>query len=208
MQGQASHISPRRAAVTRLLFKSLYMTDTPIKYAGFWKRFLAFVIDFVVLMPLIFVGVYLSGKTQWYFALWLIPSAIIGLWFGVYLVNRYGGTPGKLLLKIRIRMLDGSPITKKAAFLRYSVIFVLSTSQSLIFAVAALGIPADAYFNPSFLERSKAILANVGTTYTLLDVALQLWVFGEFVVMLFNERKRAAHDYMAGTIVVDLGGHV
>jgi uncharacterized RDD family membrane protein YckC len=184
------------------------MMDAPTTYAGFWRRFLAFIIDFILLMPLMYLGIYLSAKTQWYYALWLVPGALIGLWYCVYLVYRYGGTPGKLLAKVRIQLLDGSPITRNAAFARYSVIFVLSIIQSLVFAVAALSVPADLYFTDDFLERSKVIIANTGSVYKWLELALQLWVWGEFVVMLCNKKKRAAHDFMAGTVVVDSRNHV
>lgn len=183
------------------------MMDAPTKYAGFWKRLFAFFIDFVLFMPLMYLGIYLSGKTQMFYALWFLPGVAIGLWFGVYLVFRYGGTPGKLLMKVRIQMLDGSPVTMHAALVRYSVILVLSTVQSVIFATAALGVPAELYFNESYLERTKAILSNTGSIYRWLEVALQIWVWGEYVVMLCNQKKRAAHDFMAGTVVVDMRDH-
>jgi uncharacterized RDD family membrane protein YckC len=34
------------------------------------------------------------------------------------------------------------------------------------------------------------------------NTALQIWIWGEFITMLFNKRRRAVHDYMAGTVVV------
>jgi uncharacterized RDD family membrane protein YckC len=31
---------------------------------------------------------------------------------------------------------------------------------------------------------------------------MQIWIWGEFVTMLFNKKRRAVHDYMAGTVVI------
>jgi uncharacterized RDD family membrane protein YckC len=33
-------------------------------------------------------------------------------------------------------------------------------------------------------------------------VLLQIWVWGEFVTMLFNKKRRAVHDFIAGTVVI------
>ena len=30
----------------------------------------------------------------------------------------------------------------------------------------------------------------------------QIWIWSEFVVLLFNRRKRAIHDFIAGTVVI------
>ncbi|MNR36189.1 hypothetical protein D3C85_1540850 [compost metagenome] len=38
--------------------------------------------------------------------------------------------------------------------------------------------------------------------YPAVNVALQVWIWGEFITMLLNKRRRAVHDYMAGTVVV------
>lgn len=179
-----------------------------MSYAGFWRRLFAFAIDAILLLPLIYLANYLSSKTQWYFALWLIPGTAFGLWFSVYLVHRYGGTPGKLLANIRIRMLDGSPVTKKAALVRYSVIFLLSIVQSVILAIAAIDVPDAVYFSGGFIKRMEAVIAAGGPICKWLETVLQLWIWGEFVVMLFNSKRRAAHDFMAGTVVVDLRKHV
>jgi uncharacterized RDD family membrane protein YckC len=30
-----------------------------------------------------------------------------------------------------------------------------------------------------------------------------LWIYSEFIVLLTNEKRRALHDFMAGTIVIE-----
>lgn len=32
------------------------------------------------------------------------------------------------------------------------------------------------------------------------------WLFSELIVLLFNEKKRAIHDFIAGTVVIKTNG--
>jgi len=38
--------------------------------------------------------------------------------------------------------------------------------------------------------------------YSLVSTLSQVWWWSEFIVLLFNKRKRAIHDFMAGTVVI------
>ncbi|MFH3639525.1 RDD family protein, partial [Acinetobacter baumannii] len=38
--------------------------------------------------------------------------------------------------------------------------------------------------------------------YSIVNSASELWTWSEFIVLLFNKRKRAIHDFIAGTIVI------
>jgi len=171
-------------------------------YAGFWRRFGAYWIDFLVLLPLMGIGYYFGEQSRLFQVYWFIPGLLIGLWFHVDLVRRYGGTPGKLLLSTRIAMTDGSPVTANAAALRYSVLFVLSTAASLAILLAALRMGDDEYFSLAYLARVQRMVELAPTWYQPVNILLQIWVWSEFVTMLFNKKRRAIHDFMAGTVVI------
>ena len=47
----------------------------------------------------------------------------------VYFVQRFGGSPGKLLTKLRIATIDGTPLTSKHAFLRAAPGLALHSSE-------------------------------------------------------------------------------
>jgi len=36
----------------------------------------------------------------------------------------------------------------------------------------------------------------------VVNILMQVWIWGEFLTMLFNKKRRAVHDFMAGTVVV------
>lgn len=177
----------------------------PLVYAGFWRRFGAFWLDVIVMSPLFalaYFGAEQSRYFQWYV---LLPSLAFGLWFHVYLVSRFGGTPGKLILKTRIAMRDGSPVTRRAAALRYLVEFLLDALSSVALAMAAVSMSDADYFALGYLERSKHVVEFAPHWYSTVNIAMQVWGWGEFVTMLFNKKRRAVHDFMAGTVVIRHG---
>ena len=71
-----------------------------MEYAGFWRRFGAHWFDVVILIPLISIVMWGGEQSRLFQLYYLVPGLLFGLFFHVYLVKRYGGTPGKLLLKI------------------------------------------------------------------------------------------------------------
>ena len=136
-------------------------------YAGFWRRFGAFWIDFAVLLPLMGIAYYFGEKTRLFQLYWFIPGLLFGLWYHVYLVARYGGTPGKLLLDMRIAMTDGSAVTTNAAALRYSVLFVLSVPV-LAGDIGSVGAPAPP--PPPGPSSSISVVSEVGRVLLALIV--------------------------------------
>jgi uncharacterized RDD family membrane protein YckC len=173
-----------------------------LQYAGFWRRFGAFWLDALCLLPVTGIVLFLSTKSRYFHAAWLVPGLLFGLWFNVYLLKRYGGTPGKLMLKIRVAMADGAAVTGKAAMLRYSVMFVLSALASVALAMAALAMGDELYLSLGFMGMNTALVEQAPLWYPSVNTALQIWIWGEFITMLFNKRRRAVHDYMAGTVVL------
>lgn len=102
-------------------------------YASIWKRFAALIVDSilvgVVSVPIMFGGMAIlfaqpnqqpSEETVGLFTLAMI--GVIGLWVLFYMtwfVGRFGATPGKMLLGIKIVRSDGSPVSYLRAFARF-----------------------------------------------------------------------------------------
>jgi uncharacterized RDD family membrane protein YckC len=173
-----------------------------MKYAGFWRRLGAMLLDLLVLSPLIALTLWGSEQSRLFYLYYLVPGLLFGLWFSIYLVKRYGGTPGKLLLGIRITRLDGSELGYKEAVFRHSVTFLLSIPASLLLAIGVLDMSDAEYFAMGYLERTTHIISLNAELYTLSNIVLNVWVYSEFIVMLTNKRRRAIHDFMAGTVVI------
>ncbi|MDB5800803.1 MAG: hypothetical protein JWL63_1742 [Rhodocyclales bacterium] len=172
-----------------------------LAYAGFWRRFGAYWVDVLVFLPVAGLAFYFGEKTRLFYLYWFLPGLAIGAWFHVYLVVKHGGTPGKILLKTRIAMLDGSKVTERAAASRYSVLFILSALSTVAMIVGTLKMTDELYFSLGRVARG-AMLMELAPSYKLISILIQLWVFSEFITMLFNKKRRAVHDFIAGTVVV------
>ena len=173
-----------------------------MEYAGFWKRFGAYWLDLLIMAPIIAISFWGNEQFRLFQLYYLIPGLLFGLWFHVYLVKRYGGTPGKLILKIKIAKLDGSDVSYREAVLRYSVLFVLSIISAIPMILAAQGMTDAEYFSMGWQERSIALMERAPSWYNLVSIAMNVWIWSEFIVMLTNKKRRAIHDFIAGTVVI------
>ena len=90
--------------------QSPYQAQPQLRYVGFWWRVLAFSIDTILLS----IVSYLTLVTH-------IPQAVFSVISILYLIGleaTLGGTVGKLVLGLRVRKVDGSPIGWKEAIIR------------------------------------------------------------------------------------------
>jgi uncharacterized RDD family membrane protein YckC len=52
------------------------------------------------------------------------------------------------------------------------------------------------------MERGDMVMEHVPAWYATISILQQVWIYSEVVVVLFNKRKRALHDFIAGTVVI------
>lgn len=173
-----------------------------MQYAGFWRRFGAYWLDFVIFIPIIAISMWGNEQSRLFQLYWLIPGLLIGLWFHVYLVKRYGGTPGKIILKIKITKTTGEDVGYKESILRYSVLFIISLVMSFVLLSATLGMTDAQYFSMGWQERTAYMMEQASPWYSYANIAMNAWIWSEFVVMLTNKKRRALHDFIAGTVVI------
>ena len=110
--------------------------------------------------------------------------------YSVGMHTRYGQTVGKMVCKVKI--VDAKtelPITFRQAFLRDAVPIVLN--------IALLPWDIQTEINQG-LAPSQQHWSAIG----FIGAVGGLWFLIEVVTMLSNERRRALHDFIAGTIVI------
>ena len=96
-----------------------------LKYAGFWIRFGAKVLDVIIMEVMSFcvgmvIGLAMRGADQQ--ATSLVGAGagfVVAICYAVFFNGRFGATPGKMALKLKIVRPDGEPITYGRAFGRY-----------------------------------------------------------------------------------------
>lgn len=178
------------------------MEEIQLKYAGFWQRFGAVIIDFLIMMP--FTAFTFWGMKYYHFmGIYFVPSMLIGAWYQIWLVYKYGGTPGKLLVKTKVCKLDGSPVDLRSAIIRHAPMFVMAHLQTVAMIIAIYGMSQEEYYAiDGFVNISVELTKRAPSWFQPLSTSLQIWVWSEIFVILFNKKRRAIHDYIAGTVVV------
>jgi uncharacterized RDD family membrane protein YckC len=125
-----------------------------VTYAGFWPRFAALLLDLLVMSPLIILVWWGQEHFRLFDVYYFLPGTLFGLWYGVYLVRRFGGTPGKRLMKLRIVKVGGESVTYREALLRYLPEWVMGIGTSLAGIVAVLSLTDAQYFAATaFIDR-------------------------------------------------------
>ncbi len=153
------------------------------KYIGFWKRVLASLLDVVILIPLAFIlfkiNIYAIRNRKF----WLLSiDMIIYTIYYVYFISTRGGTPGKLIIKISVVNEEGMFLSPWKAILRYS--------PGIVYNI--LGI-VNMYI-------SKNSTAYYG--FKVLCIISGLFFIVDVLIVPFNEKRRAIHDYFVGSYVV------
>ena len=170
-------------------------------YAGFWRRFGAFWLDFLVLLPLSALNLWGIAHYRLFLAYSFLPGTAFGFFYSVYLVRRYGGTPGKLMAGLRIRKINGAEIGYREAVLRYLPEWLLGLPGSIALIAATVAMSdADYSALPGVAVKDLTAVMPRWQHYT--SIAFQIWIWSEFVVMMTNRKRRAIHDFIAGTIVI------
>jgi uncharacterized RDD family membrane protein YckC len=168
---------------------------TPIhKYDTFEKRFLAGIVDSIVFVPFILAENYFEDRnhtngfltaTILFNVCWMIYSTVDH--------GKYGQTVGKKMMGLKVfRLNERDVIGYKRAFYREAIPFAASMIILVLILVSGRDVLSDE--------------ANPDDTIYLgyVDLFSLLWFILELVTMMFNRKRRALHDLIAGSVVVNL----
>lgn len=153
-------------------------------YFGFWERVLMRLIDFgIIFIPLGLLYRFAVNESFQmnsiipYILMWIVTSA-----YYVLTLSILGGSPGKLILKATVVDHSGNKLSFYKSLLRS--IFYILYAVTMIFAFSSSNFkPINAPFD--------VIAQLIGVVTILSDL-----------VVLFNRRKKALHDYIAGSVVI------
>ena len=113
----------------------------------------------------------------------------------------WGRTLGKMLAGIKVRRLDGGTIGYREATLRSAVDLALALVASIALGVTMSQWSTADWSSLPHLEK-MTLIAERDPTTGVISVMGVAWFWSELVVLLFNDKRRAIHDYIAGTVVV------
>lgn len=175
--------------------KSVFNPDE--KYSTFWPRLWATQVDILVLWPInSFIPFILNYDFPALFAvcLWFIQSAGIYL-YSVYMHGRYGQTLGKMVCHVKVLDFNGEKeINFKTAFYRDIVPIALFIFLTIIEIILLYKGELTFYEFIDSEADAVAIPFHLG-------ILPSIWFAAEVLTMLTNKKRRAVHDYIAGTVV-------
>ncbi|MEL6867385.1 MAG: RDD family protein [Bacteroidota bacterium] len=172
-------------------------------YAGFWVRFAANILDAIFLSPITFLFIYLASQGVLLYSIGYILGFVFSLWWGVYLVRHHGGSPGKLVMGLKIIRIDGMEVGWQAAILRSIVGLVFSLWDLLCVLFILVFLVDVAHFSElPFSAKQAYVQSFYPGLHEVITWISVIWAISELVVLLLNERKRALHDYIGGTVVI------
>ncbi|MCH7920353.1 MAG: RDD family protein [Planctomycetes bacterium] len=171
-------------------------------FVGFWKRVLAALIDAAIgwafmpiTMPLMTWTI--THRNIVPGALWSLVWTTVWLW----LVVRFGGTPGKLIIRVRIVDARGTFLSWGRAIRRVIFPSLIMTINSHLQMWKALSTYPDSTPHSSFLEIGE-LMNKYGQPFAMITMVLGLAIYADIGVVLFNRKKRAFHDFIAGSYVI------
>jgi len=172
------------------------------EYVGFWKRFIATILDFLIFIPVTYypqMYVYLYS----YQSRNILPQimlTILIIFLCTLFIVKWGGTPGKLILKIRIKDNEGKNLSVYRALLRQSIgillcIFTLLQMNNTINYISINEIPTN-------VQDIAKLNIKYSSGYKIIFSFISILYFIDPITIVFNKRKRAIHDYLAKSFVI------
>lgn len=162
------------------------------KYNTFWKRFVAAIIDSFVLWPLSLLNEYQEAYAgELLFSIGILIFSIAYNAYFVLMHAKYGQTIGKKILGIKVVDIDEVTILNfKRSAIRESP-WIIANFIFFLYLLVALVLFKKAHF-----EKAKTDYENIAAIISI------TWILIEFLTMLTNYKRRALHDYLAGSVVI------
>lgn len=170
------------------------------RYKTFWLRVFAILIDGFILgiASKILNLVPTFDLDSIYYPISLIDTNMPFI-YAIYMVAQRGQTYGKQIVGIKILDFQTeSPVSFNQSLKREIVPLIIVNISLISGWVLFYGVDIQNY---EFTTLGKIIVFLPGFIYGI-------WSLLEIVTMLFDDKKRALHDYIAGTVCVNISYHV
>ncbi len=166
------------------------------KYHTFWRRFWAGWIDIILFVPLsLFAKHFIYPINSVFVVLAWDEFYSWGLIaYYVLMHGVKGQTIGKIICKVKVYDKNEGPLSLKQAFFRDIVPIVSNIISSLYFFSNV-----DKYYK--FLTGGIKDFGPFPKWIVILLMMQFIWFVIEIITMLANKKRRALHDYVAGSVV-------
>jgi len=165
------------------------------KYRTFWRRFWAAIFDAIILGVPLWIGAVAAASAG------VVASAmspyvrqameLVVLAYSIGMHARYGQTLGKMATGVKVLdVTESRDLSLRQAIVR-DIVPLLVAATSTVYLLTLGAMPEVAETGGTAAVAQYAV-----------GVVVPVWVIAEVVTMLFNRKRRAVHDFIAGTVVI------
>jgi uncharacterized RDD family membrane protein YckC len=166
-----------------------------MRYSTVGPRAWAGLFDGLVFLPVTLVDHYLRAPERGAVTLLVWSTVVYTLYwlYSVLMHARYGQTLGKMATRVKVLDVSEERIpTLRQAFLR-DIGYIIPNVGSLIYLFTL--VLSGRYSHDAEVEGAPAMI---------LSLAALAWFLLELASMATNRKRRALHDFIAGTVVVSI----
>ena len=170
-------------------------------YSSFGRRLGAYLIDFLLLSPLIALQIWASGHSISMAILSTVLVSVAFIGYRVYCHAIWGQTVGKRVVKLRVVRLSGEAIGWRESLLRSSVemLFTVLTLSAQLIALAA--IPAAEFAMLDMVQQNSNLQVYTPAWSSHVMTLSGIWYIASLIALFVNDQRRTLHDFIAGTVV-------
>ncbi len=168
------------------------------KYQTFWPRFWAGWIDSLVFIPLMVID-HVVWKNHNH-----VPIFIVVFWYTAYSLSyviysvlmhgTYGQTLGKMAKRVKVLDISENRLTMSQA-IRRDIVLIVLTIIGVTLEIPKIASGVNIYDPKAF---------SFDISFYIILYAEMVWFLAELVTMLFSNKRRAVHDFIAGSVVIRL----
>ncbi len=167
-----------------------------LRYASFWPRFFALMLDGLVLSPLVALDYY--NKVSLKNLPVLFIGFLITLLYKPFMEFKYGATLGKMALGIGIRNYEYQKPTLKNAVLRN----IIDTGSRCLTGISTAILFTTAGFKEVNSFAEYGAFANSYMFITWINFAIVILMLVDIIVFFADSRNQSLHDKIGQTFVV------
>jgi uncharacterized RDD family membrane protein YckC len=166
--------------------------------AGFWVRLGAYLIDFLVFIPIMILGMWNTYSLKSSIVLVLI--SLPGLFYKPVMESFWWATLGKMACGIKVIDDKGNRLSLPIAYARF-FLFFLAAAVGLVSQLVVFSSP-EFQTASSWIEAAKV---KPGDFLSVITPIVSVFIIIDCIVAAFAFRKRALHDMLVGSFCVYKG---
>jgi len=170
-------------------------------YSSFGRRLGAYLIDFLLLLPLFALQIWASGHSISMAILSAVLVSVVFIGYRVYCHAIWGQTVGKRVAKLRVVRLSGEAIGWRESWLRSSVEILLTGLTLIAQLIALTTIPAAEFAGLDTVQRESNLQVYTPAWSGYVVSLSGIWYIASLITLFVNDQRRTLHDFIAGTVV-------